>query len=194
MLLPLQNVGITKFAHKRASPLPGSFHLGRHLLDNWKSAARFIGIETFRKVKVFGPIKSRRTGYIFHFCQNQLSSAYKLSKLSKRSCYDQNIPNRGQQTINIFKSYWRTSSYAVHFFNIFHVCKKQLSCTYQLSKLSKWTYYVQNVPNRSQRTSNWLKIYWRTSSYAGVRARTPCIFFTLFNLVKNNFPVQLSTV
>ena len=120
-------------------------------------------------MKVFWPIKSRHTsiGYIFHFCQNQLSSAYKLPKWSKWSCYDQNIPNRGQQTINIFKSYWRTTSYAVHFFYIFHSCKKkQLSCTYQLSKLSKWTYYVQNVPNRCQ----------RTLKYTGVRARTPCTF------------------
>ena len=101
---------------------------------------------------LYGPIKSRRTsiGYIFHFCQNQLSSAYKLPKWSEWSCYDQNIPNRGQKTINIFNSYWRTSWYAVHFFYIFHLCKKQLSCTYQLSKLSKWTCYDQNIPNRRQ--------------------------------------------
>ena len=119
-------------------------------------------------MKVFGPIKSRRTsiGYIFHFCQNQISSLYKLPKWSKWSCYDQNIPNRGQQTINIFKSYWRTTLYAVHFFYIFHLCKKLLSCTYQLSKLSKWTCYDQNIPNRRQQTINLFKLYWRTSSYA----------------------------
>ena len=114
------------------------------------------------------PIKSRRTsiGYIFYFCQNRLSGAYKLSKLLKWACYDQNIPNRVQQTINIFKSYWRTSSYAVHFFYIFHLCKKLFSCTYQLYKLSKWTCYDQNIPNRGQQTINIFKSYWRTSSYA----------------------------
>ena len=26
--------------------------------------------------------------------------------------------------------------------------------------------YIKNIPNRSQGTSNWLRIYWRTSSYA----------------------------
>ena len=46
-------------------------------------------------------------------------------------------------------------------------------------KLLQWTCYVQYVPNRSNRNSKWLKIYWRTSSYAGVWARTPCTFFTL---------------
>ena len=59
-------------------------------------------------------------------------------------------------------------------------------------KLLQWTCYVQYVPNRSNRNSNWLKIYWRTSSYAGVWARTPCTFFTLFNLVKNDFPVLIN--
>ena len=28
--------------------------------------------------------------------------------------------------------------------------------------------------------------------YTGVRARTPCIFFTFFNLVKNDFPVPIN--
>ena len=53
--------------------------------------------------------------YIFNFCKKRISCAYQLSKVSRWTCYDQNIPNRSQQTINIFKLYWRTSSYAVHF-------------------------------------------------------------------------------
>ena len=137
-----------------------------------KALQDFIGIYTFRKVKVFGPIKSRRTsiGYIFHFCQNQLSSAYKLPKWSKRSCYDQNIPNRGQQTINIFKSYWRTTSYAVHFFYIFHLCKKNyfpepINCLNCQSGLVMTKIY--------QTDANKPLIY---SNYTGVRARTPCTF------------------
>ena len=57
-------------------------------------------------------------------------------------------------------------------FTFFIRVKKQLSCTYQLSKLSKWTYYVQNVPNRCQ----------RTLKYTGVRARTPA-----YELVRRAF-------
>ena len=41
--------GITKFAHKCASHLPGSFHHCRHLLDNWKSDARFYWDLTLKK-------------------------------------------------------------------------------------------------------------------------------------------------
>ena len=71
-------------------------------------------------------------------------------------------------------------------------CIKQLFCVYQLLKLSKWTCLIKNIPNRSQETSNWLKIHWRTSSYAGVRARTPCIFFTFFIFVKNSFSLLIN--
>ena len=54
--------------------------------------------------------------FTFFICvKQQLSCTYQLSKLSKWTCYDQNIPNRRQQTINLFKLYSRTSSYAVHF-------------------------------------------------------------------------------
>ena len=78
------------------------------------------------------------------------------------------------------------------FFDIFYFCIKQLFCVYQLFKLSKWTCLIKNIPNRSQETSNWLKIHWRTCSYAGVRARTPCIFFTCFIFVKNSFSLLIN--
>ena len=94
-------------------------------------------------------------------------------KLLKWTCYVQYIPNRSNRNSNWLKIYWPTSKYAsvwartpCIFFYIFQFGKKRLSCAYQLSKLSKWTYYVQNVPNRCQRTLNYFKIYWRTSSYA----------------------------
>ena len=50
----------------------------------------------------------------------------------------------------------------------------------------------KRVCTRSQGTSNWSKIYWRTSSYAGVRTRTPCIFLTFFIFVKNSFSMPIN--
>ena len=122
----------------------------------------------------------------FSFFLKRLSFAYQLSKLSKWTCYVQNVPNRSQRTSNWLKISWRTSSYAVHISKN-SIFLKRLSCVYQLSKLLKWTCYVQNVPNRSQRTPNWLKISWRTSSYA-------VHFFLHFSLFFKTTFLCLSTV
>ena len=54
----------------------------------------------------------------------------------------------------------------MHSFDIFHFCRTQLLCTYDLSKLPKWTCYIINILNRSPKTFNILKLYRRMKSYA----------------------------
>ena len=135
----------------------------------------------------------RRAFFIFSFFQNWLSCAYHLSKWLRWTCYVQYVPNRSQRTSNWLKISWRTSSYAVHIFTFFIFFVKRLSCAYQLSRLSKWTCWTgpaSSVMSKMYQTeAKEPQIDWK---YTGVRARTPCIFFTFFILVKNDFPVPIN--
>ena len=53
--------------------------------------------------------------YTFHFCQKRLSCAYQLSTLWSELVMPKIYQTEAKRIINIFKLYWRTSLYAVHF-------------------------------------------------------------------------------
>ena len=70
-----------------------------------------------------------------------------------------------------------------HFWH-FHLWQKWFFCAYQLSKMSKSSCYVKNMPNISQKPL----IHW---NYTGVRARTPCTFGPK-NGVRARTPIHFS--
>ena len=90
---------------------------------------------------------------------------------------------RGWPNLQLIQEAPTGSGYAVHFFDIIYFVKNSLSvpitCLNGQSGL-----VISNMSNRSQGTSNWLKIYWRTSSYA-------VYFLTFFVFVKNSFSVPI---
>ena len=92
--------------------------------------------------------------------------------------------------------YWRTSSYAVHIFDI--LAKTIFLCLHLPNFfIVKNDFFVTMDPLNFQSELVLCKTYQTEAKepfndwkYAGVRARTPCIFFFIFFIViKNNFSV-----
>ena len=75
-----------------------------------------------------------------------------------------------------FLTFWQKRFFCV-FTCLNFLLSKTTFCDYGPSKFSEWACFMQNIPNRSQRTFKRLKICWRTSSYA--------VHF----VIKNNFSV-----
>ena len=108
------------------------------------------------------------------------------SKLSEWTCLAWNTPNKSKRTFCWSKIYWRTNSYAVHFFYVFHFCQNDfpvpINCLNCQSELV--------MPKIYQTEAKKPLIY---SNYTGVRACTPCTFAPK-NGVRARTPIHFSFI